>query len=566
MNCDQASMEPETSLMNLWSTPIPQHVSRTTGMVPHESDFFFTLPEEHSSLPTWDSSTMPLHPLHESFPSESHPTQRDYIPASTNQLSWYAKSCENQFEVQNYDTDMNLRLIGQAYTTDENDPIIELKDSGSSIEEDNFTLGHSYNPRRMSGSSFTMSTTGFLSDLQPYEEFSSTLSDATTFSDHTSQSNRNSMLSSTSLSPVASSHLTPQNRTGMAQARSHGRASPSPRLSMRSTPYNMESSHNKRWSTGSYALALNKRSTPFVYRRSNEGFNTFPPRVSSRHSSPIMPKGQQSLVMSDTQIQQPSFQTLATKAGYPANKMLIPSQSYPEPPQYENMVPLLSHNIFRMLQSNADARTLHGHFADLSEPPDLYASLHEEQLPPSPEDMNPSDPDLVPHEQELRFEGDLYTPRWVRGHGNKREGWCGICKPGRWLILKNSAFWYDKSFTHGISAATGSPFQEPKETRRMDGNPEVWEGLCGSCNERVALVSSKKKGTTWFRHAYKCHTHSKVKDAPKRRRESLHTRTFSNSTTTIKKERPSTPQRADCSSSTDTPAPIKNELASTPNR
>lgn len=62
---------------------------------------------------------------------------------------------------------------------------------------------------------------------------------------------------------------------------------------------------------------------------------------------------------------------------------------------------------------------------------------------------------------------------------------------------------YDKSFTHGISAATGQPFQEPQETRRMDGNPDVWEGLCGSCNEWVALVSSKKKGTTWFRHAYK---------------------------------------------------------------
>jgi hypothetical protein len=34
------------------------------------------------------------------------------------------------------------------------------------------------------------------------------------------------------------------------------------------------------------------------------------------------------------------------------------------------------------------------------------------------------------------------------------------------------------------------------------------------------LVSNKKKGTTWFRHAYKCHTHPKIKDAPKRRRES----------------------------------------------
>lgn len=188
--------------------------------------------------------------------------------------------------------------------------------------------------------------------------------------------------------------------------------------------------------------------------------------------------------------------------------MLLPSHNYHEPHQFETPPPLLSHGLFRMLQSNADPHSLHSHYTDLSDPPDLYASLHEEQVPPPPEDMNPSDPDLIPHEQELRFDGDLYTPRWVRGHGNKREGWCGICKPGRWLVLKNSAFWYDKSFTHGISAATGSPFQEPQETRRMDGNPDVWEGLCGSCNEWVALVSSKKKGTTWFRHAYKVSTFS----------------------------------------------------------
>jgi hypothetical protein len=157
-----------------------------------------------------------------------------------------------------------------------------------------------------------------------------------------------------------------------------------------------------------------------------------------------------------------------------------------------------------LLQSNADR---HGgcasHFADLSDPPDLYSSLHEEACDPPESDMNPSDPDLIPHEQDLRFAGDLYTPRWVRGHGNKREGWCGLCKPGRWLVLKNSAFWYDKSFTHGVSAATGAAFQGPQETRRTEGNLDVWEGLCGSCGEWIALVSSKKKGTTWFRHAYK---------------------------------------------------------------
>ena len=141
-----------------------------------------------------------------------------------------------------------------------------------------------------------------------------------------------------------------------------------------------------------------------------------------------------------------------------------------------------------------------------SEAPNLFGPLKEEQSNPPPEDMNPEDPDLMPREQELRFEGDLYTPKWVRGHGNKREGWCGICKPGRWLVLKNSAFWYDKSFSHGVSAATGMSFEGPKKTRRMSGNPDVWEGLCGSCGDWIALISSKKKGTTWFRHAYKVRT------------------------------------------------------------
>ena len=141
--------------------------------------------------------------------------------------------------------------------------------------------------------------------------------------------------------------------------------------------------------------------------------------------------------------------------------------------------------------------------SDNSEEPDLFGALSEEQSVPSEEDMKPEDPDMTPSEQDLRFEGDLYTPRFVRGHGNKREGFCGLCKPGRWLVLKNSAFWYDKSFTHGISAATGLPFDAPKETRRMSGNPDVWEGLCGTCDEWIALISNKKKGTTWFRHAYK---------------------------------------------------------------
>src|SRR5690606_5050446 len=65
-----------------------------------------------------------------------------------------------------------------------------------------------------------------------------------------------------------------------------------------------------------------------------------------------------------------------------------------------------NHGIMRMLSSNGDP---HHYHSDLSEPPDLYASLREEQSQPPPEDMNPEDPEAKPHEQPVRFEGDMYT-------------------------------------------------------------------------------------------------------------------------------------------------------------
>lgn len=203
---------------------------------------------------------------------------------------------------------------------------------------------------------------------------------------------------------------------------------------------------------------------------------------------------------------------------------------------YENWFPPSSlpsvactEDIFNSIPSNADIQSTplcieHHCPEDTSavHPPDLFTPLsNEPELPPA-EDMDPTDPELRPREQDIRFVGDLYTPRWIRGHGNKREGWCGICQPGRWLVLKNSAFWYDKSFGHGVSAATGMAFDGPKETRRVvlgsdsieggiDGGTgaeenqqaELWEGLCHGCGEWIALRSNKRKGTTWFRHAYK---------------------------------------------------------------
>ena len=393
--------------------------------------------------------------------------------------------------------------IGQAYTTDEAVPIIDLRFPNSAHDGQPLSLYGSLDRRRMSGSSLT--TSGAMSDMPSYDDFSTALSEAPSYSsDYPSTSNRNSLMSSIHMSPVPSPRMTSHNRPEQVRAHSRGRASPSPRPSARSVPYSIEASKNQRWSTGSYAPAQNRRHSPFVYNPSPEIYG-IPQRMSYQGPPPATFAAQpQTLSMGNFHGGPRAPYMMAGQPMYQRNNMLLPSQPFhSDARHYEQPPPLPSQGLFKMLQSNGDPHTLHGHYTDLSDPPDLFASLQEEQIPPPDEDMNPSDPDMVPYEQDLRFEGDLYTPRWVRGHGNKREGWCGICKPGRWLVLKNSAFWYDKSFTHGISAATGSPFQEPLDTRRMDGNPDVWEGLCGSCSDWIALVSSKKKGTTWFRHAYK---------------------------------------------------------------
>lgn len=395
--------------------------------------------------------------------------------------------------------------IGQAYTTDDAVTILDLRYPDSAQDGQPLNLDGSLNRRKMSGSSLTA-----MSDLPSYEDFSAALSEAPSYgSDYPATSNRNSIMSSIQMSPVASPRMTTHNRSEQVRAHSRGRATPSPRPSMRSVPYSIEGSKNQRWSTGSYATAQGRRQSPFVYNNGSPEVYGAPQRMSYQGPPPAnFSSQQQPMGMGAFPTGPRASFMMAGQPVYQRNSMLLPSQLpsqhyHHDASHYEQPPPLPSQGLFKMLQSNGDVHALHGHYTDLADPPDLFAPLHEEQIPPPEEDMNPADPDLIPYEQDLRFEGDLYTPWWVRGHGNKREGWCGICKPGRWLVLKNSAFWYDKSFTHGISAATGAPFQEPLETRRMDGNPDVWEGMCGSCNDWVALVSSKKKGTTWFRHAYK---------------------------------------------------------------
>ncbi|KAI9483558.1 MAG: hypothetical protein EXX96DRAFT_558644 [Benjaminiella poitrasii] len=120
------------------------------------------------------------------------------------------------------------------------------------------------------------------------------------------------------------------------------------------------------------------------------------------------------------------------------------------------------------------------------------------------------DPNAIPRRQKLRFDEDQYTPKWVRYTGQMKEGYCDTCKSGKWLQLKNSAFWYHKQFFHGISSVSGKPFENPLEQRA--GEHDVIEGLCHQCKQFVPICNSKRKNSVlWYRHAHKCHIYDKPK-------------------------------------------------------
>ncbi|CAG8491018.1 5115_t:CDS:10 [Ambispora leptoticha] len=94
--------------------------------------------------------------------------------------------------------------------------------------------------------------------------------------------------------------------------------------------------------------------------------------------------------------------------------------------------------------------------------------------------------------QPARFEGDMYTPRWVRGVGKSKEGLCPHCNPPRWLKTKISAYWYHLNYQHGISSITGRPFAAPLQERE-NKKSGMKEALCHNCNKWILNQSPRDK-------------------------------------------------------------------------
>lgn len=143
----------------------------------------------------------------------------------------------------------------------------------------------------------------------------------------------------------------------------------------------------------------------------------------------------------------------------------------------------------------------------------FYCTDHGRISPPQ-QDLQPNDP-ARSQKQTPRFDGDLYTPVYVRGERATREGWCGYC--ASWHTLKDSAYWYHMHFNHGISCATGQRLPAPKELRTTLGTGrgvDDCDALCGGCGRWQLLVAGERGRTAWFRHAYKCQLKGSVSARP----------------------------------------------------
>ena len=336
-----------------------------------------------------------------------------------------------------------------------------------------------------------LSTSSFVSSTGTMDEFTDTSPYSAGHpypSEYTPRSSLNP--ASTPLSTFASPNHTyddsprPGNRRGI---------SASPRANRRLAPYPQRATRDKGWSTGSYSSLPTRRPFPLVYDTQDNslpGFSSNATDATENFISPNLEARKKFHTVHDLPQSHPP-QTSLSSVFNPSYQIGGPSTQ-------------VAYGLFQTFQMDHD---LHDSqvlpFFDHSVQPNLYHTHSEEQCSPPFEDMDTKDLDRVPFMQELRCDNDLYTPSYVRGHGNQREGWCGICKPGRWLKLKDSQFWYDKSFMHGISAATCQPFEKPVQFRRLDEETQLWEGLCGTCNEWVTIISNKQKGNRWFRHAYK---------------------------------------------------------------
>lgn len=108
--------------------------------------------------------------------------------------------------------------------------------------------------------------------------------------------------------------------------------------------------------------------------------------------------------------------------------------------------------------------------------------------------------------ESIRGSADVtadYTPKYTRGVGSAREGYCKICD--RWLKLKTSSYWYHMNYKHGISS---KGVRCPEPIFRSDS--QRLEGYCKECKKWIFLGNCRRNSRfPWLRHWQKVHTNKK---------------------------------------------------------
>lgn len=125
---------------------------------------------------------------------------------------------------------------------------------------------------------------------------------------------------------------------------------------------------------------------------------------------------------------------------YPTNgKLPLPSQQQPSSMEH-HPPPLLAKPKRKKQKAN---NTNNGASSTVDFEEEMVETNEEDYPDMSARDIEAArtDPEARPRKQKLRFVGDQYTPSWVRYNGQLKEGLCDTCKPGKWLQLKNSAYW-----------------------------------------------------------------------------------------------------------------------------
>lgn len=125
------------------------------------------------------------------------------------------------------------------------------------------------------------------------------------------------------------------------------------------------------------------------------------------------------------------------------------------------------------------------------------------RVPARQEFEGPEDTRAVAQEPKLGS-SDLYTPKFVKGHKNNRQGWCDC---GKWLGMKSSVYNYHASICHGVSCRTGRPFAAPTQIRWCKLLRMV-DARCHNCGEWVNIMRKMMRHRTWknwFVHASHCH-------------------------------------------------------------